>query len=190
MWKASFNLWAGKHFPSNVESACFFLRMCRYTGSTPNPPPGSHYTSPSENMWNTGSAYSMNQGMAVSGEHTWKPECRQTIWRLEPSKNGFRPCPDMYCGQWNPQSLCNFTLRNNIVKFLRYSEPKSFTDLWTPRHLFFRDSAPLLCSIYTSHVTNLLPVNVSNCEILSRTLLFQSLSLLCVFLERFCWHQI
>uniref|UniRef100_A0A8D3D7X5 Histone-arginine methyltransferase CARM1 n=1 Tax=Scophthalmus maximus TaxID=52904 RepID=A0A8D3D7X5_SCOMX len=38
----------------------------RYTGSTPNPPPGSHYTSPSENMWNTG-AYSMNQGMAVSG---------------------------------------------------------------------------------------------------------------------------
>uniref|UniRef100_UPI0037E939C4 histone-arginine methyltransferase CARM1 n=1 Tax=Semicossyphus pulcher TaxID=241346 RepID=UPI0037E939C4 len=40
----------------------------RYTGSTPNPPPGSHYTSPSENMWNTGgAAYSMNQGMAVSG---------------------------------------------------------------------------------------------------------------------------
>ncbi|KAI3359418.1 hypothetical protein L3Q82_002915 [Scortum barcoo] len=39
----------------------------RYTGSTPNPPPGSHYTSPSENMWNTGSAYSMSQGMAVSG---------------------------------------------------------------------------------------------------------------------------
>ncbi|XP_047212572.1 histone-arginine methyltransferase CARM1-like [Girardinichthys multiradiatus] len=39
----------------------------RYTGTTPNPPPGSHYTSPSENMWNTGAAYSMNQGMAVSG---------------------------------------------------------------------------------------------------------------------------
>uniref|UniRef100_A0A3Q0RYA8 Histone-arginine methyltransferase CARM1 n=1 Tax=Amphilophus citrinellus TaxID=61819 RepID=A0A3Q0RYA8_AMPCI len=39
----------------------------RYTGTTPNPPPGSHYTSPSENMWNTGSAYSMSQGMAVSG---------------------------------------------------------------------------------------------------------------------------
>ncbi|XP_053298633.1 histone-arginine methyltransferase CARM1 isoform X1 [Pleuronectes platessa] len=39
----------------------------RYTGTTPNPPPGSHYTSPSENMWNTGGAYSMNQGMAVSG---------------------------------------------------------------------------------------------------------------------------
>ncbi|XP_034394637.1 histone-arginine methyltransferase CARM1 isoform X4 [Cyclopterus lumpus] len=36
----------------------------RYTGTTPNPPPGSHYTSPSENMWNT--SYSMNQGMAVS----------------------------------------------------------------------------------------------------------------------------
>uniref|UniRef100_A0A7N6AM53 Histone-arginine methyltransferase CARM1 n=1 Tax=Anabas testudineus TaxID=64144 RepID=A0A7N6AM53_ANATE len=39
----------------------------RYTGTTPNPPPGSHYTSPSENMWNTGAAYSMSQGMAVSG---------------------------------------------------------------------------------------------------------------------------
>uniref|UniRef100_G3NPT8 Histone-arginine methyltransferase CARM1 n=1 Tax=Gasterosteus aculeatus aculeatus TaxID=481459 RepID=G3NPT8_GASAC len=39
----------------------------RYTGTTPNPPPGSHYTSPSENMWNTGGAYNMNQGMAVSG---------------------------------------------------------------------------------------------------------------------------
>uniref|UniRef100_A0A3B3YLV7 Histone-arginine methyltransferase CARM1 n=1 Tax=Poecilia mexicana TaxID=48701 RepID=A0A3B3YLV7_9TELE len=42
----------------------------RYTGSTPNPPPGSHYTSPSENMWNTGAAYSMSQGMAVSGMPT------------------------------------------------------------------------------------------------------------------------
>uniref|UniRef100_A0A3Q3BDY2 Histone-arginine methyltransferase CARM1 n=1 Tax=Kryptolebias marmoratus TaxID=37003 RepID=A0A3Q3BDY2_KRYMA len=39
----------------------------RYTGTTPNPPPGSHYTSPSENMWNTGASYSMSQGMAVSG---------------------------------------------------------------------------------------------------------------------------
>uniref|UniRef100_A0A4W4EAM9 Histone-arginine methyltransferase CARM1 n=1 Tax=Electrophorus electricus TaxID=8005 RepID=A0A4W4EAM9_ELEEL len=39
----------------------------RYTGTTPNPPPGSHYTSPSENMWNSGGAYSMSQGMAVSG---------------------------------------------------------------------------------------------------------------------------
>ncbi|XP_053195090.1 histone-arginine methyltransferase CARM1 isoform X2 [Scomber japonicus] len=39
----------------------------RYTGTTPNPPPGSHYTSPSENMWNTGAAYSMSQGMGVSG---------------------------------------------------------------------------------------------------------------------------
>uniref|UniRef100_A0A8C9VNF9 Histone-arginine methyltransferase CARM1 n=1 Tax=Scleropages formosus TaxID=113540 RepID=A0A8C9VNF9_SCLFO len=35
----------------------------RYTGSTPAPPPGSHYTSPSENMWNTGGAYNMSQGM-------------------------------------------------------------------------------------------------------------------------------
>ncbi|KAM4635372.1 histone-arginine methyltransferase CARM1 isoform 2-T2 [Polymixia lowei] len=39
----------------------------RYTGTSPTPPPGSHYTSPSENMWNTGGAYSMSQGMAVSG---------------------------------------------------------------------------------------------------------------------------
>ncbi|XP_061556008.1 histone-arginine methyltransferase CARM1 isoform X3 [Phycodurus eques] len=38
----------------------------RYTGTTPNPPPGSHYTSPSENIWNTGVAYSMGQGMPVS----------------------------------------------------------------------------------------------------------------------------
>uniref|UniRef100_A0AAZ3PRE1 Histone-arginine methyltransferase CARM1 n=1 Tax=Oncorhynchus tshawytscha TaxID=74940 RepID=A0AAZ3PRE1_ONCTS len=42
----------------------------RYTGSTPTPPPGSHYTSPSETMWNTGGAYSMSQGMAVSGMPT------------------------------------------------------------------------------------------------------------------------
>ncbi|XP_076121214.1 histone-arginine methyltransferase CARM1 isoform X2 [Alosa pseudoharengus] len=39
----------------------------RYTGTAPAPPPGSHYTSPSENMWNTGGAYSVSQGMAVSG---------------------------------------------------------------------------------------------------------------------------
>uniref|UniRef100_A0A673HG95 Histone-arginine methyltransferase CARM1 n=1 Tax=Sinocyclocheilus rhinocerous TaxID=307959 RepID=A0A673HG95_9TELE len=39
----------------------------RYTGTTPTPPPGSHYSSPSENMWNTGGNYSMSQGMTVSG---------------------------------------------------------------------------------------------------------------------------
>lgn len=39
----------------------------RYTGTTPSPPPGSHYTSPSENMWNTGSSYNMSSGMAVAG---------------------------------------------------------------------------------------------------------------------------
>ncbi|XP_055975860.1 histone-arginine methyltransferase CARM1 [Sorex fumeus] len=38
----------------------------RYTGTTPSPPPGSHYTSPSENMWNTGSAYNLSSGMAVA----------------------------------------------------------------------------------------------------------------------------
>ncbi|KAJ6658267.1 hypothetical protein lerEdw1_020539, partial [Lerista edwardsae] len=37
-----------------------------YTGTTPSPPPGSHYTSPSENMWNTGGAYNMSTGMAVA----------------------------------------------------------------------------------------------------------------------------
>uniref|UniRef100_A0A8C1D3D7 Histone-arginine methyltransferase CARM1 n=1 Tax=Cyprinus carpio carpio TaxID=630221 RepID=A0A8C1D3D7_CYPCA len=42
----------------------------RYTGTTPTPPPGSHYSSPSENMWNTGGTYSMSQGMAVSGMPT------------------------------------------------------------------------------------------------------------------------
>lgn len=44
--------------------------LLRYTGTTPAPPPGSHYTSPSENMWNTGGAYSVSQGMAASGTHT------------------------------------------------------------------------------------------------------------------------
>ncbi|CAL8283223.1 unnamed protein product [Boreogadus saida] len=39
----------------------------RYTGTSPTPPPGSHYSSPSENMWNTGGAYGMGQGMPVSG---------------------------------------------------------------------------------------------------------------------------
>nr|XP_056704103.1 histone-arginine methyltransferase CARM1 isoform X1 [Euleptes europaea] len=42
----------------------------RYTGSTPSPPPGSHYTSPSENMWNTGASYNMNTGMGVAGMPT------------------------------------------------------------------------------------------------------------------------
>ncbi|CAM4682439.1 histone-arginine methyltransferase CARM1 isoform X1 [Caretta caretta] len=42
----------------------------RYTGTTPSPPPGSHYTSPSENMWNTGGAYNMSTGMGVAGMPT------------------------------------------------------------------------------------------------------------------------
>ncbi|XP_041961031.1 histone-arginine methyltransferase CARM1-like [Alosa sapidissima] len=37
----------------------------RYTGSTPAPPPGSHYTSPSENMWNTTGTYGMNQNISA-----------------------------------------------------------------------------------------------------------------------------
>lgn len=69
------------------RTVCLILKVCalcvcRYTGSTPNPPPGSHYTSPSENMWNTGSAYSMNQGMGVSGEHT------QEHWELKQILHG------------------------------------------------------------------------------------------------------
>ncbi|XP_042305502.1 histone-arginine methyltransferase CARM1 isoform X3 [Sceloporus undulatus] len=42
----------------------------RYTGTTPSPPPGSHYTSPSENMWNAGGTYNMSTGMAVGGMPT------------------------------------------------------------------------------------------------------------------------
>ncbi|CAO2635859.1 Histone-arginine methyltransferase CARM1, partial [Lemmus lemmus] len=42
----------------------------RYTGTTPSPPPGSHYTSPSENMWNTGSTYNLSSGVAVAGMPT------------------------------------------------------------------------------------------------------------------------
>lgn len=52
------------------------VNLChRYTGTTPSPPPGSHYTSPSENMWNTGSTYNLSSGVAVAGEseyfQTW-----------------------------------------------------------------------------------------------------------------------
>ena len=62
--------------PSHWRVCCMYVCMCvcvcfcRYTGTTPTPPPGSHYTSPSETMWNTGGAYSMSQGMAVSGKYT------------------------------------------------------------------------------------------------------------------------
>ncbi|XP_063787494.1 histone-arginine methyltransferase CARM1 isoform X3 [Pseudophryne corroboree] len=42
----------------------------RYTGSTPSPPPGSHYSSPSETMWNTAGAYTMNTGMGMGGMPT------------------------------------------------------------------------------------------------------------------------
>lgn len=59
----------GNHWSASLMlNTC--ICICRYTGTTPNPPPGSHYTSPSENMWNTGAAYSMSQGMSVSGEDT------------------------------------------------------------------------------------------------------------------------
>uniref|UniRef100_A0A8C9PG35 Histone-arginine methyltransferase CARM1 n=1 Tax=Spermophilus dauricus TaxID=99837 RepID=A0A8C9PG35_SPEDA len=50
---------------------CPPVHLChRYTGTTPSPPPGSHYTSPSENMWNTGSTYNLSSGMAVAGMPT------------------------------------------------------------------------------------------------------------------------
>ncbi|XP_036315319.1 histone-arginine methyltransferase CARM1 isoform X3 [Pipistrellus kuhlii] len=42
----------------------------RYTGTTPSPPPGSHYTSPSENMWSTGNTYNLSSGMTVTGMPT------------------------------------------------------------------------------------------------------------------------
>ncbi|XP_064416965.1 histone-arginine methyltransferase CARM1 isoform X2 [Latimeria chalumnae] len=42
----------------------------RYTGTTPSPPPGSHYTSPSENMWNSAGGYNLNAGMSVTGMQT------------------------------------------------------------------------------------------------------------------------
>jgi hypothetical protein len=51
------------------DTAIPMVPLChRYTGTTPSPPPGSHYTSPSENMWNTGSTYNLSSGMAVAGE--------------------------------------------------------------------------------------------------------------------------
>lgn len=60
----------GRGAPSHGVYVVVYVCFCRYTGSTPTPPPGSHYTSPSETMWNTGGAYSMSQGMAVSGKYT------------------------------------------------------------------------------------------------------------------------
>ncbi|XP_062891998.1 histone-arginine methyltransferase CARM1 isoform X2 [Mobula hypostoma] len=42
----------------------------RYTGTTPSPPPGSHYVSPSETMWNTSASYNLSSGLAVSGVPT------------------------------------------------------------------------------------------------------------------------
>lgn len=55
--------WPAAPWPCPCVHLC-----CRYTGTTPSPPPGSHYTSPSENMWNTGSTYNLSSGMTVTGE--------------------------------------------------------------------------------------------------------------------------
>uniref|UniRef100_A0A8C7YGL1 Histone-arginine methyltransferase CARM1 n=1 Tax=Oryzias sinensis TaxID=183150 RepID=A0A8C7YGL1_9TELE len=66
----------------------------RYTGTTPNPPPGSHYTSPSENMWNTGAAYSMGQGMAVSGAPVPSPVLggrHHSLLFVDPGDQNFEP---------------------------------------------------------------------------------------------------
>ncbi|CAO2581112.1 Histone-arginine methyltransferase CARM1 [Lemmus lemmus] len=45
-------------------------KSVKYTGTTPSPPPGSHYTSPAENMWNMGSTYNLSSGVAVAGMPT------------------------------------------------------------------------------------------------------------------------
>lgn len=55
-------------WPAASQPCPLVCLCCRYTGTTPSPPPGSHYTSPSENMWNTGSTYNLSSGMAVAGE--------------------------------------------------------------------------------------------------------------------------
>lgn len=63
----------GGRLPRPLPRALPTGRLCRrYTGTTPSPPPGSHYTSPSENMWNAGSTYNLSSGMAVAGE---QPAC-------------------------------------------------------------------------------------------------------------------
>ncbi|TKC41199.1 hypothetical protein EI555_010527, partial [Monodon monoceros] len=84
----------------------------RYTGTTPSPPPGSHYTSPSENMWNTGSTYNLSSGMAVAGEQArvWVGQVpvslpghtcrcflskRWQFWPLESLPRTLSPAPDM-----------------------------------------------------------------------------------------------
>ncbi|KAM6966397.1 histone-arginine methyltransferase CARM1 isoform 1-T1 [Tautogolabrus adspersus] len=78
----------------------------RYTGSTPNPPPGSHYTSPSENMWNTGAAYSMNQGMAVSDLEDFAScvslqGCQQLMTSVQ-SSAAARQCLTTTSSPWEP----------------------------------------------------------------------------------------
>lgn len=92
---------------------CRPVRLChRYTGTTPSPPPGSHYTSPSENMWNTGSTYNLSSGMAVAGEQArvWVGQVpvslpghtcrcflskRWQFWPLESLPRTLSPAPDM-----------------------------------------------------------------------------------------------
>ncbi len=106
-------------------------------------------------------------------------QCRLRARRPRPSNFGFRPCPSrteisldslnllimMYCRRTNPQILLNFTLRNIILKLLHYFPVQSFTVRCTSPHLYIRKTQPLWDALFiSSHVTNLLQVNLINCE--------------------------
>eukprot|EP00064_Thunnus_orientalis_P003554 superscaffoldBa00000293_g3563 len=74
----------------------------RYTGTTPNPPPGSHYTSPSENMWNTGAAYSMRMPAAYDLSTVIGSGTSVSHNNLIPlGTNHTPPGPSTSCGTWS-----------------------------------------------------------------------------------------
>lgn len=47
---------------------------------------------------------------------------------------------DVYRTWWNPQILCSFTLRDVILKLLNCLPMQSFTEWWTPLHLYLRNT--------------------------------------------------
>uniref|UniRef100_A0A7N9IAF3 Histone-arginine methyltransferase CARM1 n=1 Tax=Macaca fascicularis TaxID=9541 RepID=A0A7N9IAF3_MACFA len=100
----------------------------RYTGTTPSPPPGSHYTSPSENMWNTGSTYNLSSGMAVAGMPTAYDLSSVIASGSSVGHNNLIPlgecppgpgsaeshaqdCPEARKGLWQPGSACAWSFR-------------------------------------------------------------------------------
>lgn len=42
--------------------------------------------------------------------------------------------------------ICNITMRNIVLKLLQYLPVNSFTDWWTPPHLYFRETKNCFCT--------------------------------------------